>query len=71
MTIRDREEERAQQLQQLLREKEQLARQLERTMSSLEEMAYLDPLTGLANRRRFDQVFLRQVERAHKEGLPL
>lgn len=71
MAIRDREEERAQQLQLLLREKEQLAKQLERTMSSLEEMAYLDPLTGLANRRRFDEVFLRQVERAHKEGLPL
>ncbi len=71
MTIRDREEERAQQLQQLLREKELLAKQLERTMSSLEEMAYLDPLTGLANRRRFDEIFLRQVERAHKEGLLL
>jgi diguanylate cyclase (GGDEF)-like protein len=71
MALQEREEERAQQLMQLLREKEQLAKQLERTMSSLEEMAYLDPLTGLANRRRFDEVFLRQVERAHKEGLPL
>jgi diguanylate cyclase (GGDEF)-like protein len=71
MAIRDREEERAQQLQQLLREKEQLTRQLERTMSSLEEIAYLDPLTGLANRRRFDEVFLGQIERAQKEGLPL
>jgi diguanylate cyclase (GGDEF)-like protein len=71
MTIRDREEERAQQLQALLREKEQLAKQLERTMSSLEEMAYLDPLTGLANRRRFDEVFVKLVTRAHKEGLPL
>jgi diguanylate cyclase (GGDEF)-like protein len=71
MAIRDREEERAQQLQELLREKEQLAKQLERTMSNLEEMAYLDPLTGLANRRRFDDVFLKLVTRAHKEGLPL
>ncbi len=71
MAIRDREEERAQQLQKLLREKEQLTKQLERTMSNLEEMAYLDPLTGLANRRRFDEIFLQQIERAHKEGLPL
>jgi diguanylate cyclase (GGDEF)-like protein len=71
MAIKDREEVRAQQLQELLREKEQLAKQLERTLSSLEEMAYLDPLTGLANRRRFDEVFMAQVGRAHREGLPL
>jgi len=38
---------------------------------SLERMAWEDKLTGLANRRRFDQVFEDEWRRASRAGLPL
>lgn len=71
MLIKDREEERSHQLQALLQEREEMARQLEQKMSQLNELAYVDPLTGLANRRRFDKVFLEQITVAIRDKQPL
>jgi diguanylate cyclase (GGDEF)-like protein len=71
MLIKDREEERSHQLQALLQEREEMARQLEQKMSKLNELAYVDPLTGLANRRRFDKVFLEQITVAIRDKQPL
>ncbi len=38
---------------------------------ALEEAAFIDPLTGLANRRRFDERLSEEVRRAQAIGLPL
>ena len=38
---------------------------------ALEEAAFVDPLTGLANRRRFDERLGEEVRRAQAIGLPL
>ena len=38
---------------------------------ALEEALFVDPLTGLANRRRFDERLAEEVRRARAMGLPL
>jgi diguanylate cyclase (GGDEF)-like protein len=63
------------QLRQLLEERtaelnEQRA-QLEIANSALEEMATIDPLTGIANRRRFDVFIQQEWLRAHRSREPL
>ena len=40
-------------------------------IEALEEAAFVDPLTGLANRRRFDEHLTAEVRRARAMGLPL
>lgn len=71
MAIKSQEEERSANLERMVREKEQLAEELERARSQLERLAFLDPLTGLANRRRFEEVFLNEISRASRERRPL
>ncbi len=71
MLIKDREEERSYQLQALLQKKEEMARQLEHKMSQLKELVYVDPLTGLANRRRFDSALLELIAAAARDKQPL
>ncbi len=44
---------------------------LEATTRELHKRAYEDHLTGLANRRTFDNVLLKEIERARSTGLPL
>lgn len=50
---------------------ESLIRQLQQAQNQLEELANCDSLTGLANRRQFDQVYKREWARAIREGAPL
>jgi len=45
--------------------------ELAKAYRSLEELAITDELTGLANRRRFDQVLLTEWRRAMRERTPL
>ena len=45
-------------------------RRLERINAELHDLALRDPLTGIANRRAFDQVAARMWERAQLEGVP-
>ncbi|HVL68100.1 MAG TPA: diguanylate cyclase [Vicinamibacterales bacterium] len=45
--------------------------QLEIANTALEELATVDPLTGLANRRRFDVFVQQEWQRAARHGLPL
>jgi len=71
MAIKNQEEERSIQLEQMLNEKAKLAEELERARAQLEQLAYLDPLTGLANRRRFDEVFLTELARSARERRPV
>lgn len=39
--------------------------------AQVKEHAIRDPLTGLYNRRYFDEVYRQEVERAHRYGMPL
>ena len=44
---------------------------LEEANRQLEELAWHDALTGLANRRRFDQALVAEMRRAQRQGVPL
>lgn len=48
-----------------------LAERVSAVIGQLAEMASTDYLTGLLNRRAFDEEFLRQVDRARRSQLPL
>lgn len=41
------------------------------TLEQMQAMAQTDGLTGLANRRRFDEMLLREWRRAARDGMPL
>ncbi len=58
-------------LQAALEEKEQFYHALELANARLEQMAYYDPLTGLSNRRHFEDGFLRELHRHSRTGRPL
>lgn len=55
------------------REKEllEVTCQLEEAIQSLRTLSFLDGLTGIANRRRFDEVFLSEWNRALRDSHPL
>jgi diguanylate cyclase (GGDEF)-like protein len=44
---------------------------LDRAMGQLRHAAATDPLTGMPNRRAFDEALEREVERSRRSGLPL
>ncbi len=69
--IHGQEEERGRLLEAMVRERDRANEELERTKAQLERLAFLDPLTGLANRRRFEEVFLIEISRASRERRPL
>ncbi len=48
-------------LERALREKEELAAEIQRANQRLQELVYFDPLTGLCNRRRFEETFLEEI----------
>jgi diguanylate cyclase (GGDEF)-like protein len=53
------------------RELTQIRQQLTVTNTQLERLSTLDTLTGLANRRRFDEVLRQEWRRSAREGAPL
>jgi len=58
-------------LEAALSEKERLAQELREANLKLEEMAYVDPLTKLSNRRRLLEVTMSEVMRHSRSGRPL
>jgi len=58
-------------LQAALEGKESLFHALELANARLEQLAYYDPLTGLSNRRHFEDGFLREIHRHSRTGRPL
>ncbi|MFH1464105.1 MAG: GGDEF domain-containing protein [Pseudomonadota bacterium] len=58
-------------LQAALEEKERIYHALELANARLEQLAYYDPLTGLSNRRHFEDGFLREIHRHSRTGRPL
>jgi len=49
----------------------EVTRQLKAANERLENLSFLDGLTGIANRRRFDQGLLQESRRAQRENSPL
>ncbi len=52
-------------------EKSQLLAELQRQATAFERLAHEDALTGLPNRRHFDEVLERSMQRAQRSGAPL
>ncbi len=50
---------------------EERARDLEAANRTISDLAYLDALTGVANRRSLDETLVREAERVTRLGLPL
>ena len=48
-----------------------VTRQLEEANENLQKLSFLDGLTGIANRRRFDEMLLNEWQRAVRESLPI
>lgn len=49
----------------------EVTRQLQEANERLQNLSFLDGLTGIANRRHFDQVLLQESKRAMRENTPL
>lgn len=60
-----------QELEQALRDKQDLMGLLERKNDELNRLAATDPLTGLANRRRFTEVINETLAAAEAQGQPM
>src|SRR5215207_120927 len=58
-------------LGQVARDFDAMATDLEENHRRLEELAHRDPLTGLANHRRFQEVLGKELELAGRDGRPL
>jgi diguanylate cyclase (GGDEF)-like protein len=58
-------------LGQLSREFDAMAVELEENNQRLEELAHRDPLTGLANHRRFQEVLSKELSHARRDGRPV
>ena len=71
LDVRVREQHSVKHLQRLLDEREQITEDLRRGQHDLSRMAYIDALTGLGNRRSFDETITQLVEQARAGGLPL
>jgi diguanylate cyclase (GGDEF)-like protein len=69
--INDHYEQMTQQLQQLLAEKEELTRQLQNANAKLKRLASTDPLTGVANRRRFSEALEETLAVSKRNGAPI
>jgi diguanylate cyclase len=54
-----------------LKEAQDQASMLRQRLSRAERLASLDPLTSLANRRRFEQFISAEVDQSHENGTPL
>ena len=54
-----------------LKEAQTQAASLRRRLTQAEKLAALDPLTSVANRRRFEQFIATAIERSHEDGTPL
>jgi diguanylate cyclase (GGDEF)-like protein len=52
-------------------ELEETNRQLQLSVAHLKRLAYLDPLTGLGNRRYFDSIVASELRRSARAGKPL
>ena len=63
--------EKAEQLDQQLVELENLRRKLEAANEKLQHLSTTDALTGLMNRRRFDEIFKEEWQRAVRDQHPL
>jgi len=50
---------------------QQQASSLRQRLTQAEKLAALDPLTSIANRRRFEQFISAEIERSHANGTPL
>jgi diguanylate cyclase (GGDEF)-like protein len=59
------------QLEQLVADNEQLTAQLRRANEELSNLAATDALTGLANRRSFEEAMKRDLSRAQRTAQPL
>lgn len=62
---------RAEQLQQLTQEKNRLSQRLQDQALAFEKMAYEDDLSGLPNRRAFEEALTRSMSLAQRGGQPL
>lgn len=69
--LEQRVQERTVQLEQANRDNETLLADLRRQRAELERLSREDPLTGLANRRDFDQQLRHEVQRSTRTGSPL
>ncbi len=72
--VAERTQRLRQQTEQLMRadqEKSRLLEQLREQAQAFERQAHEDALTGLPNRRHFDEVMLREHARARRSGRPL
>ncbi|HEX7669569.1 MAG TPA: diguanylate cyclase, partial [Polyangiaceae bacterium] len=58
-------------LEELLAEKEELAQKLQQANEVLASVAATDPLTGLANRRAFEEAVRRDFARAERNNAPI
>lgn len=52
-------------------ELEQRARELEAANRKISDLAYIDPLTGIANRRRLDETLIREASRGNRLGIAI
>ena len=59
------------QLEMRLKEAQAQATSLRQRLTQAEKLAALDPLTSVANRRRFEMFIVTEVERSHEDGTPL
>jgi len=64
-------EELTSRLERTIKEKDEIAAELQRVNQRLQELVYFDPLTGLANRRRFEETFLAEIARIQGVHAPL
>jgi two-component system, cell cycle response regulator len=58
-------------LQKVVKEKQEMERELRLANARLERLAGIDPLTEIANRRHFEKYLTRQIQESQRKGSPL